>query len=678
MRNICRPYWASQAVADRRGNESMATTRVPLWVMSPLFICLMVALFSSAPVARAQSAAVGNSPSSSAASTPSDASSQLAALPQPLTRAAIRDMVSRMSDDDVRRFLLQRLDAQAETAETPSQPSEPNDPTQQDPITTVASAIDRDVVSTFQSIPYLSGALADAWNGFLRGYGTDNHGHGYILVRQKAGWLGALDFAWKSLAILLVALVSMIGVPRLLKRFVAARIPAAPASASADRLRLIERFGTEASGILVFAVASLMLALAVFGLPDWASAEAWSARNGIVFPSPAGRSAITHVGNGEYFTFTHLLAAIVAGLCARLFGHLVFSPADASLRLVNCDDAAAAFLTRQTVLIVILALPTAILLPILSVWGLSESWQAQGMAGAVGPKFGFWFTGALIIACIYTMLKPYRAWTQIMLGFDSPGPVVRSLARIWPLVASGLFLLLMLYLRFVIAVYGPRYVNDFAEYVTIVLIFSLPVFDTGMRALIDHFTLIRADNLSGRQVKANEVVRTGLLRLGRIFVLVGLVLVLAAAWEIPLFASATAQGWLGPQIVAIFLALLIAYAAWALLGIFARRQVELDEGAGMALSAGGDGASSDQAMSRLGTVMPIIQRAGQGLILVTTLFVIMTELKINATPLIAAASVVGLAVGFGAQTLVKDIVSGVFYLAEDTFRVGEYIDVGGT
>jgi small-conductance mechanosensitive channel len=40
--------------------------------------------------------------------------------------------------------------------------------------------------------------------------------------------------------------------------------------------------------------------------------------------------------------------------------------------------------------------------------------------------------------------------------------------------------------------------------------------------------------------------------------------------------------------------------------------------------------------------------------------------------------VLGLAIGFGAQTLVKDIVSGVFFLLDDAFRHGEYIDVGGT
>ena len=54
----------------------------------------------------------------------------------------------------------------------------------------------------------------------------------------------------------------------------------------------------------------------------------------------------------------------------------------------------------------------------------------------------------------------------------------------------------------------------------------------------------------------------------------------------------------------------------------------------------------------------------------------LSALGIEVGPLIAGAGVVGVAVGFGAQTLVKDIISGMFYLLDDAFRVGEYIISG--
>jgi small-conductance mechanosensitive channel len=49
---------------------------------------------------------------------------------------------------------------------------------------------------------------------------------------------------------------------------------------------------------------------------------------------------------------------------------------------------------------------------------------------------------------------------------------------------------------------------------------------------------------------------------------------------------------------------------------------------------------------------------------------------IQIAPLLAGADIFGLAIGFGAQTLVRDVISGVFFLIEDVFRIGEYIESG--
>jgi moderate conductance mechanosensitive channel len=57
-------------------------------------------------------------------------------------------------------------------------------------------------------------------------------------------------------------------------------------------------------------------------------------------------------------------------------------------------------------------------------------------------------------------------------------------------------------------------------------------------------------------------------------------------------------------------------------------------------------------------------------------FLVLAEVGLNLAPLVAGAGVVGLAVGFGAQDLVKDFLSGVFMLAEDQFGVGDIVDVG--
>jgi small-conductance mechanosensitive channel len=54
----------------------------------------------------------------------------------------------------------------------------------------------------------------------------------------------------------------------------------------------------------------------------------------------------------------------------------------------------------------------------------------------------------------------------------------------------------------------------------------------------------------------------------------------------------------------------------------------------------------------------------------------LSSLGVEIGPLIAGAGVVGVAIGFGAQTVVKDVISGMFYLLDDAFRVGEYIQSG--
>jgi small-conductance mechanosensitive channel len=74
--------------------------------------------------------------------------------------------------------------------------------------------------------------------------------------------------------------------------------------------------------------------------------------------------------------------------------------------------------------------------------------------------------------------------------------------------------------------------------------------------------------------------------------------------------------------------------------------------------------------------MPLLRVALTCVLVVITVLLVLSDLGVNITPLIAGASVLGLAVSFGSQTLVRDIVSGVFYLADDAFRVGEYIDCG--
>jgi len=84
----------------------------------------------------------------------------------------------------------------------------------------------------------------------------------------------------------------------------------------------------------------------------------------------------------------------------------------------------------------------------------------------------------------------------------------------------------------------------------------------------------------------------------------------------------------------------------------------------------------DSQQARLHTLLPILQNMLLALIIVMAVLMMLASMGIQIGPLIAGAGVVGVAVGFGAQTVVKDVISGVFFLLDDAFRVGEYISSG--
>ena len=92
--------------------------------------------------------------------------------------------------------------------------------------------------------------------------------------------------------------------------------------------------------------------------------------------------------------------------------------------------------------------------------------------------------------------------------------------------------------------------------------------------------------------------------------------------------------------------------------------------------AHGPGGVDPGQATRIRTVLPILRNVTLVTLAVTAVLMALSALGVDIAPMVAGAGVVGIAVGFGAQTLVKDIVSGVFFLFDDAFRVGEYIQSG--
>ena len=125
--------------------------------------------------------------------------------------------------------------------------------------------------------------------------------------------------------------------------------------------------------------------------------------------------------------------------------------------------------------------------------------------------------------------------------------------------------------------------------------------------------------------------------------------------------------------------LLVADLLWQLVRTVIDRQLEES-----APAAGGHGddhgpqLSPDEARrrGRIRTLLPILRIVLLVVLAVMAILMALSDLGVQIAPLIAGAGVVGVAIGFGSQTLVKDIISGMFYLLDDAFRVGEYIVSG--
>ncbi|MFR0672270.1 mechanosensitive ion channel family protein [Enterobacterales bacterium AW_CKDN230030176-1A_HGKHYDSX7] len=83
------------------------------------------------------------------------------------------------------------------------------------------------------------------------------------------------------------------------------------------------------------------------------------------------------------------------------------------------------------------------------------------------------------------------------------------------------------------------------------------------------------------------------------------------------------------------------------------------------------------ANARAQTMMPLVRNVLFITIFIIALIVALANMGMNVTPLLAGAGVIGLAVGFGAQSLVADLITGLFIIIEDSLAIDDYVELGG-
>ncbi len=231
------------------------------------------------------------------------------------------------------------------------------------------------------------------------------------------------------------------------------------------------------------------------------------------------------------------------------------------------------------------------------------------------------------------------------------------LARFWPGLVIGFLVVTFVTTEVALTLGVP--LPGGTVLLTVVIVFLTPHLD----ALIANKV-----NLA-MEAERVSIIGVALRQTARFAVLIVMLTMLGAIWASPL-ASGFGLDLHSIAAEAFHVALIATAGAflWSLLAAAMARIAQNDKRA-QAVAA--------TPRSRLGTLVPLISLIGKSAIVSLAFLTVLVSMGVNVWPLITGLSVFGLAIGFGSQTLVKDIVSGLFFLVDDAFRIGEYIETSG-
>ena len=572
-----------------------------------------------------------------------------AEIPDKLTQQQVRDLVARLSDDEVRELIIAELDKRA-----------------------VAPA---DELNTDVYVSQLRAGVRAMLENLSRMFSTDEHLwldlHRAILQRltdngRISGWQLLLQFFGLLLAGSAVAVLAA----RMFKR---------SRSKSMRAESLAKRFD-----LACYSVVRGLVRIAAFAIGAMIFIEFSTRQMPISYPF------------WKEVVWCLVLLQLVA-LAARQLA----SPGDDGLVPVPAKTA------RQVLAwSMILAAPLILPDPLIHI-AIDAGVDNHSVLLLVFVT-GALFVGATIVLLI--RLRDYGA--TLILGKDGNASNLRQgLARVWWIIAI-IYLLCIWMLAF-----GKRAATGessmFPGLASLALLALLPYLDQGLKALITwyfsdrepagdggkpvdnggHAAAAEIDQASAAVAAASvepaaEIVAEAqpnprapayiatALRYARIVMVLVALSIFTHLWDIDV--RALSAQFMGPRVASalfdISITVLLTWALWGIIRISIERKLDTGKSGGSdqeeEAEAGGLGGS------RVETVLPLIRIFIKITLIIMAVLISLSSLGVNIGPLIAGAGVVGIAIGFGAQTLVRDIVSGFFYLLDDAFRIGEYVVVG--
>jgi moderate conductance mechanosensitive channel len=391
-----------------------------------------------------------------------------------------------------------------------------------------------------------------------------------------------------------------------------------PVDTVGDRVRLVAERAAFALGLVVaYAIGSIGAFLAF----DW--------------PSLLRRIVLSY------------LIVFLAVRIAAVLGRFLLAPYNERFRVIPMDTAAAHFWYVRVKLIVgwvLLALVTKGVLGALEV-----SLPARDI---VGYAFGL-ATLAILLEAIWRRpaenaeAEPEREGRHL------------SRVKINALLTAGLVLL-----------WGVRVANIMPTFWLLLIVLVWPLADRLTRRGVQH--ILRPPGTS--EAVGVPTVTTVFLERGlRVVLIIAALALLGWGWGIDMESLAGQETMMTRIAHGVLSAVAIALIADFIWHV-ARAAIDskLAETADLGLP------NTDRArrQARMRTLLPIFRNILFVVVFAAAALMALAAIGVEIGPLIAALSVLGVAIGFGAQTFVRDIIAGMFYLLDDAFRVGEYIQSG--
>ena len=372
--------------------------------------------------------------------------------------------------------------------------------------------------------------------------------------------------------------------------------------------------------------------------------------------------ALFHGANGQDRLATAVLTAIWSWRLSVLAFRVVLQPDAPPARLCEAGDREARVMYgRVSMLMLLMAFGRLLAEVLRAIQTPPEALAAYQVCVSV----------LYLAAFLWMAFGSREAARQWFGGLGKVAPVVGWVGTAWIPVAP-LFLGALVATTVFGAVSGRLHVGQ-AMVLTLNLVVAVLLFETLMQAVVRRLD----SQLEGRTAaspypKLPDVIA----RCIRVAVLIAVVVAIAESWVVQVLGLVNETEWeqLTRSSRTAAFTLFVAFVAWELFKYATEPYMERkNKGAAEAIA---DGDASAPPASRISTMMPLLRRTVAVLIGLVAVMIALEDFGVNITPLIAGASVFGIAISFGSQTLVKDIVSGIFYLSDDAFRVGEYIDCG--